>query len=144
MTIKKQEFYEGAALHLLARGRGTLTLRHEPPCFVADDRLVLYLKYCTKVRSPWGFTLGAGELDHLGEYDSRFDVVLGFICGGDGVAAVRYDEVRQITAGQTDVFHIACYRKHHEHYEVSGPSGTLSHKVAPSDWSRVLDKGGAR
>jgi len=34
MAIKKQEFYEGAALHLLVRGGAITSIRYELPFFV--------------------------------------------------------------------------------------------------------------
>ena len=52
MAIKKQEFYEGAALHLLARAGGITSLRYEAPLFLLNNRLLVHLKYSTKGRSP--------------------------------------------------------------------------------------------
>lgn len=56
MAIKKQEFYEGAALYLLARTGRIKSIRNQPPFFVLNDDLFVLLKYSTKSRSPWGFT----------------------------------------------------------------------------------------
>jgi len=139
MTIRKQEFYEGAALHLLTRDHGTVSLKHDGACFVLNERLAVYLKYSTKVRSPWGFTLAAAELKALQPYAARFEVYLGFICGGDGIAAVSLEDARSITDSEGGVAHVACHRSHNEHYEVKGPAGCLRRKVAPSDWCRILN-----
>jgi hypothetical protein len=51
MAIKKQEFYEGAALHLLARNGGIASVRYEPPFFQFNGHLTVLLKYCTGGRS---------------------------------------------------------------------------------------------
>jgi hypothetical protein len=53
VAIRKQEFYEGAALHLLARTGGITSVRYEAPFFLVNQLSVL-LKYSTRARSPWG------------------------------------------------------------------------------------------
>jgi hypothetical protein len=139
MAIKKQEFYEGAALHLLARGGGISNIRYEPPLFLLNDGLLILLKYSTRVRSPWGFTFMLAEQVLLAERAPQSRIVIGLICGADGVAAISFDDYRSIAAVRKSAVHIACYRKHGEHYEVNGPDGSLCGKVAPSNWGRILN-----
>jgi len=140
MAIKKQEFYEGAALHLLARTGGITSISYEPPLFVVNNHLLVLLKYCTKGRSPWGFTFVPEEQVLLHNRSAESKIVIGLICGADGVAAFTYDDYRKIAAPRHSAVHVACYRKHWEHYEVSGPDGTLDRKVAPSNWQRILER----
>jgi hypothetical protein len=66
-------------------------------------------------------------------------IVLGLICGSDGVAAISYDDYRTIAPPRKSSVHIACYREHREHYEVNGPDGTLAEKIPPSNWQRILN-----
>lgn len=75
--IKKQEFYEGAALHLLARTGGLTSIRYESPLFVLNDRLLLHLKYSTKGRSPWGFTFTSDEQTILQNRATNSKIVIG-------------------------------------------------------------------
>ena len=138
MAIKKQEFYEGAALHLLIRGGNVTSIRYDPPLFLVNKRLLVLLKYSTRGRSPWGFTFMPDEQVLLRDRASEFKIVIGLICGGDGVAAFTYDDYRTVSATRKSAVHIACYRRHGEHYEVNGPDGTLARKVAPSNWQRIL------
>jgi site-specific DNA-cytosine methylase len=56
VPIRKQEFYEGAALHLAARTGRVRSLRYEQPFFRFNETLAVMLKYSTGVRSPWAFT----------------------------------------------------------------------------------------
>ena len=140
MAIKKQEFYEGAALHLLARNGSITSIRYEPPLFVVNNHLLVLLKYSTKGRSPWGFTFMPDEQVLLHNRAAESKIVIGLICGADGVAAFSYDEYRKVAAPRRSAIHIACYRKHGEHYEVNGPDVTLDGKVAPSDWQRILER----
>jgi len=52
-----------------------------------DNRISLYLKYSTKGRSPWGFTFTMDEQVLLQRKRSESKIVIGLICGADGVAA---------------------------------------------------------
>jgi hypothetical protein len=140
MAIKKQEFYEGAALHLLARTGRITGIRYEPPFFLLNDHLLVYLKYSTRGRSPWGFTFTTDEQGVLQRRASQLKIVIGLVCGADGVVGVSYDAYRSVAAPRKSALHIACYRRHREHYEVNGPDGTVNGKVAPSDWLRILDR----
>lgn len=140
MAIKKQEFYEGAALHLLASTGKSISIRYESPFFLLNDRLLVYLKYSTKGRSPWGFTFTTDEQMLLQDRASKLKVVIGLICGADGVAAFTYDAYRSVAAPRKSAVHISCYRQYDEHYEVNGPDGKLERKVAPSNWQKVIER----
>ena len=139
MAIKKQEFYEGAALHLLARSNGVTTIRYEPPFFLINNKLLIRLKYSTRGRSPWGFTFTADEQMLLLKKALDRNIVIGLVCGADGVAALTYDAYRSVAAPRQSAIHIACYRQHGGHYKVNGPDGRLDGKVAPSNWQRLLE-----
>jgi len=141
MGIKKQEFYEGAALHLLARSGLVTALRYEPPFFLINNSLTVLLKYSTKGRSPWGFTFMPEEQVALRAKAQAGKTAIGLVCGSDGVAALGYDSYLQIAAHRQAALHVACYRKHGEHYEVLGPDGPLGRKIAPSSWQRILRGG---
>jgi hypothetical protein len=141
MGIQKQEFYEGAALHQLIRGSsGIMSIVHSPPFFIFDGNLQVHLKYSTAKRSPWGFTFMPEEQVLLHQRAQEMPLVIGLICGADGVAAVSYQDYLRVALMKDAALHIACRRTHREHFEVGGPDGTLSSKVAPSDWVRLLGK----
>jgi hypothetical protein len=140
MAIKKQEFYEGAALHLLARTGGITTVRYEAPFFILNSHLLIYLKYSTRGRSPWGFTFMPDEQVLLQTRASKFEVMIGLICGADGVAALSYQGYNRIATVRRSAVHVACYRKHSEYYEVNGPDGRLDEKIAPSNWRKILER----
>lgn len=139
MAIKKQDFYEGAALHLLARSGNIERLRYEPPFFLLNDKIQVLLKYSTRVRSPWGFTFTPDEQALLKHRGNAYKTYIGLVCGSDGIAAFGYEAYRDIAAHRTSALHVACYRDHREHYRVNGPDGSLGRKVAPSDWQRILE-----
>lgn len=139
MTIKKQEFYEGAALHLLVRSGQVSNLQYTAPLFIVNGSLPVLLKYCTRARSPWGFTFMPAEDEVLRDHPQSAKAIIGLICGSDGIAAVSYDKLSVIADARRAPVHIACYRAHNQHYEISGPNGVLVRKVPPSLWQRILE-----
>ena len=139
MAIKKQEFYEGAALHLLARTGGITSIRYVPPFFLVNDQFRVLLKYSTRSRSPWGFTFTIDEQTLLENTASAHKTFIGLICGSDGIASFTYNDLRSVASPRKSAIHISCYREHHGQYEVNGPDGTLNGRVALSDWKRILE-----
>ncbi len=139
MAIQKQEFYEGAALHLIARSEQIVGILVESPFFLLNGRLLVLLKYSTKGRSPWGFTFTLNEQQRLCEKATKYKTKIGLICGADGVATFDYEEYLQIAAPRSSAIHVACYREHGGYYEINGPDGTLGRKIAPSSWQKILD-----
>lgn len=139
MAIQKQEFYEGAALHQLIRGAGEVRIRHVAPLFVLDERLQVHLKYSTVVRGPWGFTFNPDEQQLLLERASELPLVIGLVCGADGIAIISFEQYLGIARPHTAAIRVACFRKHREHFEITGPDGNVRGKVPPSDWPRLLD-----
>lgn len=144
MGIKKQEFYEGAALHVLARSGAISGLCYDPPFFLFNGSLSAYFKYSTRGRSPWAFTFMPAEQLALAARAAAFEVVIGLVCGADGVAALSYRSYLRVASTRNAAVHIACYRRRGEHYEVNGPDGTLGEKIAPSSWRRILGGLGSR
>jgi hypothetical protein len=139
MAIRKQEFYEGAALHQLARGGLITSLKYEPPLFTVNHKTLICLKYSTKGRSPWGFTFTVDEQRLLRTRAKNRRLLIGLICGADGIAAISYEDYRAIAGRKRSARHIACYRKHGKHYGVFGPGGELDRKIAPSLWQHILE-----
>lgn len=139
VSIKKQEFYEGAALHLLARSGKITSISYDPPLFTINGLSVL-LKYSTKGRSPWGFTFTPDEQRILsGCRSAEGRAVVAMVCGSDGVAAIGVNDFFAIAASRESAVHLACYRNHREHYEVNGPDGGLVRKIPPLAWQRILE-----
>ncbi len=138
MAIRKQEFYEGAAIHQLARKGHINELRCEGPLFIFNEGVSVLFKYSTRGRSPWAFTVMPDERLALEGQAASRRVFLALVCGSDGVAAVRFEAVQEILPDHARAAHISCYRLHGEWYEVNGPAGTLKDKVAPASWSKIL------
>ncbi len=138
MALQKQEFYEGAALHGLARSGKLNAIRHVPPFFSLNDAISVLLKYSTRGRSPWGFTFTPDEQEALARQAAVTRTYIGLICGSDGVTAIDFETYFLIARTKAAPIRVSCFRDHGEHYEVRGPDGVLQRKIAPSAWQRIL------
>ena len=136
MSIQKQEFYEGAALYALIRSRSR-SIRYENPFFVVDEKYCLILKYSTRKRSPWGFTFTVDE-QNIYKQKVNNKLIIGLICGSDGVAGFNYNEFSKIALPSKMAIHISCFRNRREQYRISGPDGEMDGKIARSDWLSTL------
>jgi hypothetical protein len=143
MAIKKQEFYEGAALHLIIRSGRVRSIRYDSPFFFLNERMIVLLKYSTKARSPWGFTFTEEEQQQLSFRSRKQRTVIGLVCGSDGIVALPYESYSTIASMRAASAHVSCYRDHGEHYEVSGPDGPLKEgdirSVSPLRLLRALN-----
>lgn len=139
MPIRKQEFYEGAALHQLARTGKITGLKYEAPFFTLNNDLLVCLKYSTGKRSPWGFTFSPDELVLFRNRARHSPLVIGLVCGADGVVAISYKAFREIVGRKRTSIHVSCYRRHGQHYGVFGPKREHAGKIAPSLWQHILD-----
>lgn len=140
MAIRKHEFYEGAALHQLIREGVIVDIKHDPPFFLVNQDSLIYLKYNTRGRSPWGFTFTLKERSLLEDRSGLFTIIIGLVCGADGIAALKYHEFSTIVNIRKTPIRIACQRKHGHHYLISGPDGTLQKRIPPSLWRRLFRK----
>lgn len=138
MGIQKQEFYEGAALHQIIRYCDGVRIAYKAPLFVLDDRVQIHLKYSTGIRSPWGFTFTPDEQDVLQRQSSELPLAIGLVCAADGVVALPFEQYTKVANKRATAIRVSCSRRHREHFEVSGPDGTLPWKIPPSNWQRLL------
>jgi hypothetical protein len=140
MPLNKQEFYEGAAMRLLASTGRIVGIIADAPFFILNGRLLVMVKYTTKGRSPWGFSFSQSEQRKLQQKSSKFKTKIGLVCGSDGVATLDYQaDFLQIAAPRDAAIHVSCYRDHGEHYEINGPDGALKRKIAPSNWQKIFE-----
>ncbi len=139
MPIKKQEFYEGAAIYRLARNAQDFNIQYRAPFFLINKKRLIFLKYSTQIRSPWAFTFTVDEQAQLHDSTLKFPIVIGLICGADGVAALNFRSFQKIAPAKKTALHIACRRSHGSHYEISGPKGKASNKISPSAWQKILE-----
>jgi hypothetical protein len=138
MSLRKQYFYEGAALHGLVRTGLLDKVRYTPPFLSFNESISVLLKYCTRGRSPWGFTFAPEEQQALARKAAEIKTYVGLICGSDGVTAIEFEAYALIAKVKSTPIRLSCFRDYGEHYEVRGPDGVLPYKVPPSAWQKIL------
>lgn len=132
--LDKSEYYHGAAIIRLLADERCKTIRKRGLLgYVVNDNVFIFIKYTTKGRSPWGFTFDQEDVDRcfkmLNDYGR---LILGLVCGGDGICALDWGEVKELLDGKPG--RIAVARKHNHSYSVWGTAGELKRKVAVGRW----------
>ena len=135
--LDKTEYYHGAAIiRLLENSACESVKKKEYLGYVVNGSVFAFLKYSTKGRSPWGFSFDQEDVDRCVKMSQEYSrVVLGLICGGDGVCALEWNEAEMLLGGKPG--RIAAARKHNHSYSVWGTVGELKHKVPVGRWPLV-------
>lgn len=135
--LDKSEYYHGAAIVRLMENKRCQSVRmRESLGYVVNNDIFVFLKYTTKGRSPWGFMFDQEDVDRCFRMAKEYrKVVLGFICGGDGVCALEWPEANEILGGKPG--RIAAGRKHNHSYSVWGTAGELGRKIPVGRWSSL-------
>lgn len=135
--LEKQEFYWGAAIIRLLEDSRCTGLKKEEHGYLVNSKSFVLLKYSTKSRTPWRFIFGEDEFARLTHVSNRNNsIVIGLICGGDGVCAIGWTQALTLLGGKSGW--ISVRRNFHERYGVAGPTGELDRKISVRDWPAVL------
>jgi hypothetical protein len=134
--IDKQEFYHGAAITRLLEDPRCEQLRRRDFGYAVNEGIFVFLKYSTKGRSPWGFVFSGEEARKLKGISGR--VFIGLICGGDGICAVQWEDVRSLLGEVEGSARIAVRRRFNEQYGVSGPAAEFKGKVPVKAWPSLV------
>ncbi len=138
MAIRKLEYYEGAALFRLIRSLGEVRIRSDDGAMVIEEQIRVYFKYSTRTRTPWSFTFSGAERHAFAVHSAKMPVLIGLVCGSDGIAALEYSDLLEIAGDGELRAGISCSRRYDEHYTISGPVRELGRKIAPSAWNKIL------
>ena len=135
--LEKQEFYWGAAIVRLLDDPRCASVAKSESGYVVNGMRLIVLKYSTKSRTPWRFSIGADEIKRLVEASGRHkSLVIGLVCGGDGVCAITWKQAA-VLLGEEPGW-ISIRRNFHERYAVAGSAGQLEGKVPLRDWPALL------
>ncbi|MBU1852335.1 MAG: hypothetical protein KJ995_08035 [Candidatus Omnitrophica bacterium] len=147
MAIREIESVYGAVLYRLINNSGrALSVGYIPNdsrgFFLVNEKVPLCIKYATKKISPWVFTFTKKQQDDLQEVrDIYGSAVIVFVCGHDGVCAVRFDEFKEVLDYyHEEVENVTVRRKRREKYSVSGSDGELKHKVGDNYFPKIIDE----
>jgi len=136
--LDKFEYYHGAALvRLMDDERCRAVNKRGLLGYVVNNKIFVFLKYTTKTRSPWGFAFDQEDIDRCLKMEEEYkDVVLGLVCGGDGICALHWHEAKELLGSNPG--RIAAGRKHNHSYSVWGTAGEWKRKISVSRWPLIL------
>ena len=134
IMLDKSDYYHGAAIiRLMDDGRCWSVRKLQQLGYIVNDEVFIFLKYTTKSRTPWGFTFDQEDVERCLKMATEYhNVILGFICGGDGVCALHWCEAKELLGGKAG--RIAAGRKHNHSYSVWGTCGELKQKIPVGRW----------
>ncbi len=136
--LDKSAYYHGAAIVAVLEDSRCRSIGKKGSLgYVVNSNIFLFIKYTTKSKSPWRFTFDQEDIDRCikmgGEYDR---IVLGLVCGGDGVCGVAWEEARSMLGMKAGW--LAAARKHNQSYEVWGPENKMTRKVSLRRWPTLI------
>jgi hypothetical protein len=132
--LDKSAYYHGAAVIPILEDSRCRSIRKLGTLgYVLNDEIFLFIKYTTKAGSPWRFTFDQEDIDRCIKMSSEYSrLVLGLVCGGDGVCAVDWGQGHELLG--TRPSWIAAARKHNHSYSVWGANGELKRRVSLGKW----------
>jgi hypothetical protein len=136
--IDKLHYYHGAAIVSLLEENEDISVKKKGVLgYVINNRVFVFLKYTTKARSPWRFSFDQEDIDRCLKMASEHtEIVLGLICGGDGICALKWEEVESLL--DTKPGWISAKRKHNESYGVAGSISKLKGKIPVGKWTNLI------
>ena len=138
--IEKLEFYHGAALVRLIEDPRCVTIGKHPYGYRVNRDRIVAIKYSTKAHPPWGFTVSDDDIARFEAAEQEFaNCVIAFVCGGDGVCALRWTAVAELLGNAPGW--ISVKRGFAGCYAVSGQARTLRGKVAMNRWPAIIFDG---
>ena len=133
--LDKSEYYHGAAIvRLLENNKCESLKKIKNLGYLANGEIFILLKYRTNSRSPWNFTFDSEDIERCIKFSEMHrKVIVGLICGSDGVCSLDLDEVKFLLGSEAGWIRAA--RKHKESYKVTGSKGELFRKVSQKNWA---------
>ena len=137
--LDKAQYYHGAAIMALLEHNQFSVKKMGTLGYVVNDKVFAFLKYTTKNKTPWQFSFDQEDVDRCVKMASSHKaLVVGLVCGGDGICALTWDEVKMLLNSKPG--RISTKRKHNESYGVVGSQGELKRKIAVGRWPTLVSE----
>lgn len=143
--IRESSRYYGAVLsYIVDQCQVPVKIRRE--CFdysgfyVVNENIPIYVKYATRRHGPWTFNF---QKDHYARYEKLFqeygECAMVFVCGGDGIVALYYDELLQVLGEELAEQRTVGIRRKLKHmYRIKGRGGELDRKIARNSLAMIV------
>ncbi|MBI1423342.1 MAG: hypothetical protein GC149_07740 [Gammaproteobacteria bacterium] len=146
MITDANRYYGAAVISIVDLSTGAVKIKRisESPAgfYFINDILPIYIKYSTSRRGPWVFNFHQGQQEFQESlYKEYKECIMVFICGKDGIAALRHDDFRKILDNEFDVQEtVTIRRKHNEMYKVRGKNGALERRISRSSFEDIFQE----
>ena len=136
--LDKSAYYHGAAVIPILEDIRCRSIRKLGTLgYVVNDDKFLFIKYTTRERPPWRFTFDREDIGRCLNMSGNYSLlVLGFVCGSDGVCAVDWSQGLELLGDKPGW--VAASRKHNHSYTVWGAKGELKRKVSLNRWPALI------
>jgi hypothetical protein len=144
MISEASRYYGAVLAYMIDELEGSTQIqRAYPNCpgfYVLNELVPIYIKYATRRHGPWTFSF---QKDHQERHKNLFEnyghSVIAFVCGGDGIVALDYEELRNVL---NDNFEqqkaISIRRKLNHMYGIKGRDGELERKISRKSLAILL------
>lgn len=110
--------------------------------YIVQKKIPIYIKYSTSRRGPWTFNFHKKHQEFQEDiYLRHGECVTVFVCGKDGIAALRHCEFRKIIDHMFEEQEaVTIRRRHNQMYCIRGTNGTLDRKISRSSLEEAFKK----
>jgi hypothetical protein len=145
--LKEFEFFHGVVFaRILHGGNAPVNIKSYPnsdnASYVINDKAGIYIKYSSKLMSPWRFSFQKEYQDEILKMKNEFgEIYVVLVCNDDGIVCLNFDELKEVLDTQHDTTEwISVARGPREKYEVKGHDGDLRLKIGNSDFPDKIFK----
>jgi hypothetical protein len=144
MISESSRYYGAVLAHLIDELEESFRIqRAYQDCsgfYVINELVPIYVKYATRRHGPWTFSF---QRDHQERHKNLFEnyghCVVAFVCGGDGIVALDYEELRSILNDNFEQQKAVSIRRKLNHmYGIKGRDGELERKVSRKSLTTLL------
>lgn len=134
--MDKAQYYHGAAVVSLLEQEDFFVKKLGLLGYVINESVFVFLKYTTKAKTPWRFSFDQEDVDRCLKMASQYQgLIVGLVCGGDGVCGLKWDEARILLGDKLGW--VSVQRRHNESYGVDGSCAELEKKIPVGRWSNL-------
>lgn len=137
--------YHGCVFHyLISRASAPLKIAYlehgSSDFYIINGVVPLHIKYSTSRKGPWAFSFKPQHHRYIDELHSSYgDCLVGFVCGYDGIAGLRHNELRSmLVEGSTNQAGLTIRRKTNEMYQIKSEYALLPGKVSMNSLAEKL------
>ena len=144
MFSKADRFYGYFLNELLARDSSGLRISEhriaQQRFYIVNDQIPIFVKYSSSPGKLWTFSFSHQQQVIQRElYHHKGFCITAFVCGADGIAALRYNELRRVLDDYFEPVENVIIRREPNHsYDVRGHDGHLTERVPRNSLDRAL------